>query len=301
MQVLTFSWREALFGKYDVFHVHWPETLVSGHSPFKTLVKQLLFCLLILRLRVAKRPIVRTLHNLELPQGISRRQAALLRWAERATTFWILLNDATPIAPDHLHAVVLHGHYRDWYSRFTASEVTPGLVGFFGRIRRYKNAVGLVRAFSQTTDPGLTLRVAGLPSSEELEIDLRAAAADDPRIQLEFSFLDDAALVRHVTSTELVVLPYPEMHNSGSAFAALSMNRPVLLPDNEVNSQLAAEVGSEWVIRYPGELEAEHIEGALAQVRTIPAGSVPDLSQRDWPGIAAQHVAAYEKAIATTH
>lgn len=297
-QVLTFSWRRALLGRFDVFHVHWPENLVSGHSKLKTLGKQALFCIFMIRLLITRRPMVRTMHNLELPRGISRVQTVLLRWAERATTYWIVLNDSTPISADRPHAVVLHGHYRDWYARFPASDTTLGLIGFFGRIRRYKNAVGLVRAFTQLPDPGLALRVAGLPSSKELETELMEVAGEDGRIRLEFEFLDDPALVRHVTSSELVVLPYPEMHNSGSAFAALSMHRPVLLPDNEVNARLADEVGSDWVIRYPGDLKPEHIKSALDQVRSIKPGAAPDLSQREWPRIAAQHVAVYEAAIA---
>ncbi len=28
LEVLTFSWRTALLGRYDVFHVHWPETII---------------------------------------------------------------------------------------------------------------------------------------------------------------------------------------------------------------------------------------------------------------------------------
>ncbi len=297
VRVLTFTWRAALLGRYDLFHVHWPEILVSGHSKLKTAVRQLFFCLLIIRLGILRRPLVRTLHNLELPEGLSRVQIALLRWAERHTTYWILLNDSTPIDDDRPHALVLHGHYRDWYSRFPASPAVPGRVGFFGRIRRYKNAVGLVRAFRQTDDPELSLRVAGLPSSEALTAELRGVAAGDPRIQLEFDFIDDPALVAHATSAELVVLPYPEMHNSGSAFAALSMDRPVLLPQNDVNQRLAAEVGEPWVQQYQGELSGKHLEDALATVRKIPAGTRPDLSRRDWPVIASQHVAAYRAAI----
>ena len=300
-KVLTFSWRRALFGKYDLFHVHWPEILVTGHSWWKQLVRQALFVVLLIRLRLLRRPLVRTFHNLELPQGISPLQTALLRWAERWTTFWIVINTTTELPANRPHAVALHGHYRDWYSRYPSLEATPGRFGFFGGVRRYKNAVGLVRALRQCDDPALSLRICGRPSSQALADELRDAAGDDPRIELVLQFIDDPALVAHATSSELVVLPYPEMHNSGSVFAALSLDRPVLVPDNEVNRRLATEVGQQWVIRYQGELSSAHLLSALAAVREIPAGSRPDLSQRDWPLIAGQHLAAYLKALALAH
>lgn len=300
VEVLTFSWRRALLGRYDLFHVHWPEILVDGHSPVKKLVRQALFVALLVRLRVLRRPLVRTLHNLELPRGISRREVALLRWAERWTTLWIVINTSTPAPEGRPSALALHGHYRDWFDRFPSSDAEPGRIGFFGRIRRYKNAVGLVKAFRQLEDPHLTLSVSGMPSGDDLVAELRAAAGDDPRIAFVFAFIDDATLVDEVTRSELIVLPYPEMHNSGSAFAALSLGRPVLLPDNEVNRLLADEVGVEFVHLFSGELTGEHIASALTAVRELPAGARPDLTQREWPLIAAQHEAAYREALGRT-
>ena len=110
VSVLTFTWRRALTGSYDVFHAHWPEVLVSGQSPLKKLVRQALFVLFLLRLRLSRTPLVRTRHNLELPEGISRRERALLRWAERWTTLEVLINESTPTDGRPPVATVLHGH-----------------------------------------------------------------------------------------------------------------------------------------------------------------------------------------------
>ncbi|HNV10532.1 MAG TPA: glycosyl transferase [Propionibacteriaceae bacterium] len=296
--VLNFSWRTALLGTYDVFHVHWPEILVDGHSPLKKAARQGLFVALMTRLQLTRRPLVRTLHNLELPRGISHVETGLLRWAERRTTLWIAINDQTPREPGRHYALALHGHYRDWYSRHPRSQVIPGRIGFFGMIRGYKNVPGLVRALRELDDPSLSLRVSGRPSHDGLVTEITEAAGDDPRVHLEFGFLDDADLVELVTSSELVVLPYPEMHNSGSAFAALSLGRPVLLPDNEVNRLLADEVGADWVQSYHGELTGRAIVQALEAVRGIAPGAAPNLSSRDWGPIAGQHVAAYREALA---
>lgn len=295
-----FSWRTALLGRYDVFHVHWPETLVTGGTTFKRAVRQVLFVAVLLRMRVLGIPLVRTAHNLELPQDISPIERALLRLADRRTALRITVNTATHV-PEGLPAeTVIHGHYRDWFASYAEAATVRGRVTFFGAVRRYKGVQALVEAFRETAGrvDGLTLHVAGRPSSDALDRGLRAAAAGDVRIELRLAFLSDAELVREVGEAELVVLPYPEMHNSGGVLAALSLGRPVLVPDNGVNRELAEEVGPRWVRCYPGPLRGQHIIDALARLRTEPEAAKPDLSARDWTRAGEDHLAAFRRAVA---
>ncbi|WP_448611588.1 glycosyltransferase [Geodermatophilus sp. URMC 60] len=300
VRVLTFSWRRALRGGYSVFHAHWPEILVSGNGPLKKVVRQLLFVALLLRLRATRTPLVRTAHNLELPSGISRREVALLRWAERWTTLRIRLNEQTPVPAGTPAETVVHGHYRDWFAAHPRAAARPGRLAFVGLLRRYKGVDRLVAAFGGTagrTPDGLELRVAGSPSTPELGAELTAAATADPRVSVALGFLADADLVTELTSAELVVLPYREMHNSGATLAALSLERPVLVPDNPVNERLAEEVGPGWVHRYSGELTADHLLDAVAALRAAPPTTPPDLSRRDWDRVGDAHAAAYRRAL----
>jgi beta-1,4-mannosyltransferase len=294
--VRTFSWRSALLRPYDVLHVHWPEILVSGHSPLKQLVRQGLTLALLARLAATRTPLVRTLHNLELPDGISRRERGLLRLVERRTTLWIHLNEDTPERPDRPHETILHGHYRDWFARHPRPAAVPGRIGYFGLIRRYKGVDRLLRAF-RDMPADASLHVGGRPSTPELARTLEELAAGDDRVVLDLRFLDDAEVVDIVRSAELVVLPYREMHNSGGALTTLSLDRPVLLPANRVNARLAEEVGAAWVQQYEGELTAERIASAVQAVRGVPAGARPDLGAREWPEAGARHVAAYRRAV----
>ncbi|MGY1854928.1 glycosyltransferase [Modestobacter sp. SYSU DS0290] len=299
VELWTFSRARALFGSYDVFHVHWPETLVTGSTPLRKLVRQLFFVLLLLRLSLTRTPLVRTVHNLDLPQGISRREVLLLRWAERRTALRIALNESTPVAGPAPVVTIVHGHYRDWFAPHQRAEAVRGRLAFVGLIRRYKNVDGLVAAFAETAAAaeGLTLRVAGQPSTDDLAEALRSAAARDDRLSLALTFLDDAELVTEITGAELVVLPYREMHNSGGVLAALSLDRPVLVPDNPVNRRLAEEVGPGWVHRYRGSLTGAHLLDALAALRATPPARRPDLHRRDWDATGRAHLAAYRQAV----
>jgi beta-1,4-mannosyltransferase len=299
VEVRTFTWRTALLGRYDVFHAHWPEILVSGASPLKAAVRQVLFLLFLLRLRLSRIPLVRTMHNLDLPSGISRQEVALLRLAERGTTLRLLLNPVTTLPGGQRAHRILHGSYQDWFARHARSMPRPGHLVYVGLIRRYKGVEALVAAFRETalSAPDLTLTVAGKPSTEELAASMRAAVEGDDRIALSLAFLDDAELCAAITAGEMVVLPYREMHNSGMTVAALSLDRPVLVPDNEVNRRLSAEVGPGWVHLFHGDLTGQRLQEALAELRAAPPMEPPDLSAREWDDAGRAHLAAYREAV----
>jgi GT2 family glycosyltransferase len=294
VELTTFSWRRALTGDHDVFHAHWPEILVDGRTPARKALRQLLFVLVMLRSRLRGTAVVRTVHNLELPSGISRREVALLRWFQRRTTLLVRINTSTELS-DRPHETVVHGHYRDWFASYPREEQVPGRLAYFGLIRRYKAVDTLLTAFRATTDPTLSLFVGGRPSTPELRAELTALAAPDPRVTTHLEFLTDAELVAAASAAQLVVLPYREMHNSGGVLAALSLDRPVLVPDNEVNTQLAAEVGPGWIHTYAGALTAEDLTTTLERLAGGTTGR-PDLSARDWSTAAELHLRAYRRA-----
>jgi glycosyltransferase involved in cell wall biosynthesis len=301
VEVLTFSWKRALAGHYSVFHVHWPEALIAARgSRLKAFVRQCLFAALLVRLRLGRTPLVRTVHNLDLPSGISRREALLLRWADRWTTARISINEATALDARTPSVTVPLGHYRDWFGTHPRAQSLPGRLTFFGLVRRYKGLDGLVAAFAETEgrSTGLSLRIAGSPSSDDLAEMLRGAAAVDPRMSLDLTFLEDADVVTEVTQAELVVLPYKVMHNSAGVLTALSLERPVLVPDNDANRRLAAEVGPGWIHRYSGELTGDDLLDALTSVRAAPPAAPPDLSRRGWDRAGDGHRTAYRLALA---
>jgi len=297
VELRVFSWRESLTGRYDVFHAHWPEILVSGQSPAKKAVRQLLFLTLVAKWRREGTAIVRTLHNVHPPQGISRREALLLRLFERETDLFIRINDSTSLPSGVASETVPHGHYRTWFEPYARPDPVPGRVAYVGLVRRYKGVDSLVEAFRQTDDRRLSLTVGGQPSSPELAQALSRRAAGDPRIRLDLRFLPDEELVAAVSQAELVVLPYRDMHNSGTALMSLSLGRPILVPDNAVNRRLRGEVGVAWVHLYAGPLTAAVLEETLTAVKQSPSAP-PDLSRRDWGPAGPAHVAAYRRALA---
>lgn len=302
VEPMTFTWRRALRGRYDVFHMHWPELLARGSSPGRAALRQVMYVLLLLRIRRRGTAVVRTVHNLvphEEGRLIERR---ILQWVDRLTTLRIELNDSSVPSEGsgRNSTVILHGHYRDWFSPMDCPEPQPGRVLYFGLIRRYKNVARLLEVVSSIADPELSLRVIGKPGDLRIRAEIEAAIAKDSRTSGLLEYVGDPQLAAEVGAAEIVVLPYVEMYNSGAAILALSLNRPIVVPATPANAALAAEVGHEWVFTYDGELSSDNLVICLKRAAAAASDRgrrSPDLSRRNWDVVAAAHRSTYADAV----
>ncbi|MFT4050790.1 MAG: glycosyl transferase [Microbacterium sp.] len=295
---LRFNRTRALLGRYDVLHLHWPETLLGGGSPFKRFARRAYTAILIGRLRLGRIAVVRTMHNLELPDVDSAWERRLLQEIDRRADFHILLNDLTPLRDGVPAMVIPHGDYREWFSHVPPAAPTPRALGFVGLVRRYKGIEALMDAFAGTSGKlsNWHLEISGNPSNAELADDVRGRAARDARITVDLRYLSEEDFAAAVMRAVGIVLPYRFMHNSGTALAALSLGRPVLVPRNDVNEALADEVGAGWVRMFDGDLTSDDlVEFARECSQTSGA---PDLTDRGWDLVGARHGEAYRRAIA---
>ena len=195
--------------------------------------------------------------------------------------------------------LIPHGHYRTWFDGMPRAAGVPGRLGYVGLIKPYKGVERLVDAYAEASaiDSTLSLRISGEPADESVARRLRSAGERLRGLDVTLRYVSDNEFVEVVTSSELVVLPYRFMHNSGTALAALSLERPVLVPDNEVNRALSEEVGPGWVHRFTGELASGALLDAVQAVRAEPPATAPDLSARDWHDVGAAHARAYRLAM----
>ncbi|MDQ1734501.1 MAG: beta,4-mannosyltransferase [Pseudonocardiales bacterium] len=270
--------------------------MLRGANPVKSWLRRLAFASLLLRLRLGRRALVRTMHNLHPHEQGPRTERWLIGLSERWTTLWIRLNDGEHRPGNVPMVTIAHGDYRDWYAGFEVPESCRGTLLYFGLVRTYKGVDQLLSAFADCADQSLTLRIMGKADAGPLRDAIEAAQTEDGRITAQLNHLSDAEVAREVGRAELVVLPYRDMFNSGTLVLALSLGRPVLVPSGEVTSALADEVGADWIIRYSGALTPEVLINALVTIRRQEPGRAPDLSRRTWDRVGAQHVSAYRTA-----
>ena len=297
---LRFDRKRALFGRYDVLQLHWPETLLLGSSQgLKAFARRAYVAALLLRLRFSRVAVIRTMHNVELPSGTTTLEHRMLSEFEHLADYRIVLNEHTQVRGGVASSVIPHGHYRDWFGEDTEIEATPHTLGFVGLVRRYKGVETLIEAFAQTREafPDAALRVAGNPSTQQLANEVRRLAAGDPRVAFDLRFLSEVDFATAIRQCAGLVLPYRFMHNSGAVLAALSLDRPVLVPRNEVNVALAQEVGPGWIHLYDGELTADDLTRYLRALDEGTPQNRPNLERREWTDAGVQHRDAFSKAI----
>lgn len=295
---LPFSWRTAFFTRYDVLHLHFVDVVFLRRSRLKSVAGGVLFLLLLLRARLLRVAIVRTMHNTSTHEERHGAAQALDRLSSRWTALWIRLNPRSQ--PPHGAAVetILHGDYRDWFSRWEKARRHAGRIVFFGLIREYKGVEHLIAEFSTIADDSIELRVVGRPGSPSLAARIDALQQADDRVSVLLDYVSDETLASEIGQAQLVALPYLDMHNSGAAILGLSLDRPILVPDNPMNADLADEVGESWVQRYAAPLTAADLVAAVkATGGDAMASSHPDLSRRAWDVVGAEHVDAWRRAI----
>jgi len=311
-RVEEFSPLRLLRGRYDVWHIHWPERIAHRSA---ALARLTLFGTLVVWARLRGTRIVWTVHNLE---GHGHRHPELERrfmsWFARRLDAVLCASEAGVVAAVERFptlrskpaAIVPLGHYAGHYpneiSRADA-RVLLGLVEsdrvvtFVGRINPYKNVCRLVDEFRWLDEPDARLVVAGRPDSSTLLRAIAKGAAGDERILLRLDDVADDELQVVLNAADLVVLPYERILNSGAALLALSFGRPVLVPDTGSMADLQAELGADAVRLYHGGLRTEHLRKALAAPTPDPAGVIARLREaHDWDAIADRTLSLYAEA-----
>jgi beta-1,4-mannosyltransferase len=300
-EVINFSFRNALFGRYQILHVHWPEILVHSPSVLKRLVKLFLLMSLILLNRVRRVPHVWTVHNVKPHEKNTRiEQFGLRLWAASCSKRVYLTRAGLESAADPKGVLILLGEYA-WVrdnNREHITQVVPGQPISFGLLRRYKSLEWLVEAVHfLPSEFGISLLLAGEALPEEYGHELAKACHGDGRISLVPEFQTDSQLVQKITSSEIVVIPYGRVYNSAAALLALALARPVITTDSPTMRELQDEVGPKWVHYLKESLSSESLLNAVKDLRRYDRRGTPNLQNRDWPTIGAQYTELYNQLI----
>ena len=303
-QVDSFSYRRALLQRYDVVHLHWPESLLLSRRALGSLLRHGRLAIVLARQRARGARIVWTCHNLHPHEADN----AFSRWLFR-TWFVRLITDMIALSPhglelaetmyppvrDKRRVIIPHGHYRPIFPPAPDAQVARRSLGIsadarvllsFGQIRPYKQVPELMRAFSQLDDPTLRLVVAGKPLTEPLARELSLLAARDRRIVLRLGEVPDAEVPRLFAAADLAVYSFADILNSGSVMLALSLDRPALAPRLGALPELQSQVGARWLQLYDPPFSAHQLLRALDRHVPVFAGESPDLRAFDWDTIA---------------
>jgi beta-1,4-mannosyltransferase len=315
---------QVLSRRYDIVHLHWPEYCVNGRGRLASLFWSCALFGALCWVRMRGGRVFWTVHNLQSHiQQHPRIERCFWRILAGILDAYIGLTNAGveqarkryPSLRKRPGFVIPHGNIREAYPGVEISReearsrlgiaASARVVGFFGSVDPYKGVVALVEAFSALEDTNAVLLVAGkcwLPSDERRWIE--QVAARDRRIILHLEHVPDIEVTSYIRAADLVVLPFRDILNSGSAVLALSLDRPVLVPVKGSMQELQQFAGAEWVRLYSGDLTSEilqqHLDAVVESVAmrgrclALEAG----WAGLDWKDLAQLTLDAYQLVIA---
>lgn len=316
VRVREYDARLLLKGRVDILHIHWPESLIETKNGIAAWVSAQQYRLL---LQIAHRrgiKLVWTIYDL-VPHDVVYPRIEWPFWHDvirRVDGVIALTQKGLDLARDRyprLQAVpafvIPLGHLRNAYPKTVSADearralgIAPGkrVITYFGQVRPYKNVPRLIGAFRAMPDEDLTLLICGRVSKRTGgEEEIVAAAAGDPRIRLELRYIRPDEIQLFALASDLMVFPYSEILNSGSAILALSYDRPIVVPNLGALPELRRVVGDAWVHGYEGEIDARILADGLAWVHGTERPPQAPLEQLAWPKIGGQTLDAYRAVL----
>ena len=297
--VREFSWGPAGVFAPKVILLHWPDELFTCKNPFQHAKAAFKLTMLNLSRSLFGSRLVWVVHEAK-PHDKERRPQWSTRTFLGSLDGAIYLSNASrrvaeadvPELKRVPALVTRHGHYRFDMEKPAEPRRTPGKrldLVYFGQVRPYRNADGLIRAAEGLSPDEVRITILGWCKDPEYKKLLEDMAAKAPAIRLDIrdEFVPQADLEAALDDSDGCVLPYRNILNSGAALFALSRNRPVMAPRLGTLPELQNEVGRDWVDLYDGDITADDLKAFCASVRATHA-PVADLGLYEWGPIGEQ-------------
>jgi glycosyltransferase involved in cell wall biosynthesis len=307
-EVKQFTKRDLIkLKKNDVLHFHWPSFYYRGSSVLTTVIKSILYVLMICFARLRGAKLFWTVHNIWPHNSGKTRFDYWMRKilvqncsklivmgkpliSEICSTFGI---DSSRIE------VIPHGHYKGVYqgkgvnirSRFGIPEDSY-VYAFFGQVSPYKGVDDLLEAFKDLDSEQAHLLIAG---KKVKDYDLGDEFLKSGHIHTHFHFIEDDEYSDYFDAVDSIILPYKQIATSGSAILALTFCKPVVAPRIGLLEEYLPE---DCAVLY----EPSDPDGLLKAMNMIRlkqsefqegSGFVKALERLDWPVIAQRTLTLY--------
>lgn len=239
---ITIGWQRLRGLK--IFVLHWTWGFGVGKSaPRKTRrIARWWFYFNIVWIRILGIKIVWTAHNL-LPHSpvfdndvVARK--FLVRWANRIIAHHEITAEElrnnfgarrVDVVPQGMSTLSLPN--RELSRQNLDVPVKSSCIIFIGRIEPYKGVPTLIKAVREVSlKRAVSLRIGG-QSTVKMQNEITGELTEsDFNCQIRFDSLSEKELLIHLSAADLVVLPFTEITNSGSALTAIAAGRRLIIP-----------------------------------------------------------------------
>lgn len=222
-----------VLGRWDLFHLHWPEWLfgtdLDRHQAF------------IAELEASGVRTVWTQHNLVPHDRDPGHEAAYQLWAEAAHgvvhhSRWgmDLIRARYDFRPDAVHRVIPHGHFGNLHVDADRADVEAELCLMPGKRR-----LGIIGAPRPEKDVGMAVDAFVAAGRDDLELLVLSLGPDDEVpdrpgvVARTYEFVEPATYNRRLAAIDVLVLPFAagEMLTTGTVGDAIGLGIPTIASD----------------------------------------------------------------------
>lgn len=254
LRIAPLKWlplQRAINSPCDMLHIDWPHDWYNGKNFMTRMLKSLMYRNGLRHMK--RKPVVWTAHNLAAHDAMKPRyeHAMMQSLIDNCQGIMVMSNAAEQelrrrysVSKSTDVRVIYHGHYIDAYQNTMTRENARKQLDIpddefvllnFGSLRPYKGHLQLIEQFASIGKKGQRLVIAGAPSDGEyvtqlqesissisqnrgLQIDLHARSIAEDELQVFFN------------ASDVCVLPFDRVLNSGSLILAMSFGKPVIAP-----------------------------------------------------------------------
>lgn len=251
--------------RYDIFHIHWPDYFFVKSLPY-TIIRIIYFLTILCIFKIRRTKLIWTVHNL---QPHNNYHPKLNSWIMNIFTKYIngyivmseeskrLAIQKYPNLESKKSTLIYHGLYDNYKNNISKEDARKKLgihkdkkvLLYFGRVDKYKNIPILVSEFNKLDDEYILL-IAGNCKDIELKEEIKQHIGLNENIKTYFRFIEDNEVQYFFNACDLVVLPFKNILNSGSAMLALSFKKPLFCPNIGSIKELKGIFGKSTINTY---------------------------------------------------
>ncbi|MDC9514542.1 glycosyltransferase [Pseudoalteromonas sp. CST5] len=276
--VSEFSFSEALKLNYDVIHIHWPEWYLNSNFLIKAFFYSFTLIFVLSYAKLFGKKIIWTVHNLK-PHKVKYKVLNRVFWKlyiPLVDGIVSLSNTNEIVATEHFalpkkikKTVVYHGLYSKIYENESSKYEARNKLGicedkrvflFLGQIKKYKNLTELINVFNESDKlKNDVLLIAGKFESESYYQEVLTLKGSNENIIIYNKFIEDSDLQYFFNASDLSILPFKEIFNSGSALLSITFNTPVILPESNNFLEYGELFNKSIIHTYKNKITADFI------------------------------------------
>lgn len=237
--------RTAIVDKPDYIHFDWETSYYYRKSLWMTILSIPVFMLQVLIVKyIFKCKLVWTPHNIVPHDAKDLKIHKFCRCFFASQMNWIRLFSSMSIEKASKEfkvnkdkfVVCPEGSYVDYYSNFVSKKESRNKLGikeddfvflYLGMIKPYKGIEKLIKAFIQLNLNNSKLIIAGKVFNEKY---FETIFTTQPNIEFHNKFIENEELQYYYNASNVVVLPFNKIENSGSIILAMGFDKVVIAP-----------------------------------------------------------------------